>query len=173
MEFHDNYPNYEVMSNHGEEEGKKGRKTLWNVFWVMLFITIFELVIGFLAPGQGWSGTWWLKTLFIGLTIVKAAAIVLWFMHLGHEVKFFKYIILMPYLIFMLYTIFIVLTEGTYAGGAACRQQPTTGGECHPERGLAVAFEVLRFAGSGVKDGDGRARSCNPEPIVGEGDLEM
>jgi len=118
MEFHDNYPNYEVMSNHGEEEGKKGRKTLWNVFWVMLFITIFELVIGFLAPGQGWSGTWWLKTLFIGLTIIKAAAIVLWFMHLGHEVKFFKYIILMPYLIFMLYTIFIVLTEGTYAGSS-------------------------------------------------------
>ncbi len=116
MEFHDNYPQYEVMSNHGEEEGKKGRKTLWNVFWVMLAITIFELVIGFMAPGQGWSGTWWLKTLFITLTIVKAAAIVLWFMHLGHEVKFFKYTILMPYIVFMFYTIFIVLTEGDYAG---------------------------------------------------------
>ena len=118
MEFHDNYPQYEVMSNHGEEEGKKGRKTLWNVFWVMLAITIFELVIGFMAPSQGWSGSWWLKTLFISLTIVKAAAIVLWFMHLGHEVKFFKYVILMPYIIFMLYTIFIVLTEGTYAGSS-------------------------------------------------------
>jgi len=22
-DFHDNYPHYEVMSNHGEEEGKK------------------------------------------------------------------------------------------------------------------------------------------------------
>lgn len=118
MEFHDNYPQYEVMSNHGEEEGKKGRKTLWNVFWVMLAITIFELVVGFMAPSQGWSGTWWLKTLFISLTLVKAAAIVLWFMHLGHEVKFFKYIILMPYLLFMFYTIFIILTEGTYAGAS-------------------------------------------------------
>jgi len=118
MEFHDNYPQYEVMSNHGEEEGKKGRKTLWNVFWVMLAITIFELVIGFMAPSHGWSGTWWLKTLFISLTIVKAAAIVLWFMHLGHEVKFFKYIILMPYIVFMFYTIFIILTEGEYAGAS-------------------------------------------------------
>src|SRR5690348_6546081 len=106
-DFHDNYPQYEVMSNHGEEEGRKARRTLWNVFWVMLIITVFELIIGSMAPSHGWSGTMWLKVLFITLTLVKAAAIVLWFMHLGHEVKFFKYIILVPYLVFMLYTIFI------------------------------------------------------------------
>ncbi len=116
MEFNDNYPQYEKMSNHDEAYGKKSRRTLWNVFWIMLAITIFELIIGSMAPGNGWSGTTWLKVLFIGLTLVKAAAIVLWFMHLGHEVKFFKYIVLMPYFIFMAYTIFIVLTEGTYAG---------------------------------------------------------
>ncbi len=116
MEFHDNYPSYETMYNHGEDYGKKARKTLWKVFWVMLAITIFELVIGSMAPTHGWSGTWWLKTLFIGLTIAKAAAIVWWFMHLGHEVKFMKYVILLPYIIFLLYAIFIILTEGTYSG---------------------------------------------------------
>lgn len=115
-DFHDHYPNYEVMANHGEEEGKANRKILWRVFWVMLAITIFELIVGFLAPEKGWSGTWWLKTLFIALTIAKAAAIVLWFMHLKHEVKFFKWAILAPYVVFMFYTIFIVLTEGTYSG---------------------------------------------------------
>jgi cytochrome c oxidase subunit 4 len=115
-EFHDNYPQYEVMANHDEAYGKKARRTLWNVFWIMLVITIFELIVGSMAPSHGWSGAWWLKTLFIGLTLVKAAAIVLWFMHLGHEVKFFKYIILIPYFVFMLYTIFIILTEGTYSG---------------------------------------------------------
>ena len=115
-DFHDNYPQYEVMSNHGEEEGKKSRTVLWKVFWVMLAITVVELVIGFMAPSNGWSGTWWLKTLFISLTIVKAAAIVLWFMHLGHEVKFFKWVVLVPYMVFMFYTIFIILTEGTYSG---------------------------------------------------------
>jgi cytochrome c oxidase subunit IV len=117
-DFHDNYPQYEIMSNHGEDEGKKARKVLWKVFWVMLFITIFELVVGFMAPSHGWSGTWWLKTLFISLTIVKAAAIVLWFMHLGHEKKSFKYTILAPYIVFMFYGIFIILTEGTYAGSS-------------------------------------------------------
>jgi caa(3)-type oxidase subunit IV len=115
-EFHDNYPQYEVMSNHSEADGKKARRTLWNVFWVMLIITIVELIIGSMAPGHGWSGALWLKTLFIGLTILKAAAIVIWFMHLGHEVKFFKYVILIPYIVFMFYLIFIVLTEGTYSG---------------------------------------------------------
>ena len=115
-EFHDDFPQYEVMSNHSEEDGKKARRTLWNVFWIMLVITISELIMGSMAPGHGWSGTLWLKVLFIGLTLAKAAAIVLWFMHLGHEVKFFKYIILTPYATFMLYTIFIVLTEGVYSG---------------------------------------------------------
>jgi hypothetical protein len=87
----------------------------------MLAITIFELVIGSMAPSHGWSGTTWLKVLFIGLTLVKGAAIVMWFMHLGHEVKFFKYVVLLPYLMFMSYTIFIVLDEGVYSADAGNR----------------------------------------------------
>lgn len=115
-EFHDDYPAYELMAHHSEEDGKKARRTLWNVFWIMLAITLVELVIGSMAPANGWSGTTWLKLLFIGLTLAKAAAIVMWFMHLGHEVKFFKYVILAPYIIFITYTIFIVLDEGIYSG---------------------------------------------------------
>lgn len=115
MEFHDDYPQYELMAHHSEEEGKKARRTLWNVFWIMLIITIVELVIGFMAPDKGWSGTLGLKILFISLTILKAGFIVMAFMHLGHEVKFFKYVILVPYTIFMCYCIFICLNEGTYS----------------------------------------------------------
>lgn len=115
MEFHDDYPQYELMAQHDEAYGKKARRTLWNVFWVMLIITIFELIIGSMAPSHGWTGAMWLKVLFITLTIVKAAAIVMWFMHLGHEVTFFKYIILLPYIIFICYCIFICLNEGTYS----------------------------------------------------------
>ncbi len=115
-EFHDDYPSYETMYNHSEEEGKKARKVLWKVFWVMLIITIFELIVGSMAPARGWTGTMGLKVLFIGLTVVKAAAIVIWFMHLGHEVKFLKYVILIPYIVFILYTVFIVLVEGVYSG---------------------------------------------------------
>lgn len=115
MEFHDDYPQYEVMAHHSEEEGKKARRKLWNVFWIMLAITIVELIVGSMAPGQGWSGKLWLKVFFIALTIVKAGYIVISFMHLGHEVKFFKYVILLPYVVFMSYCIFICLNEGTYS----------------------------------------------------------
>jgi cytochrome c oxidase subunit IV len=104
------------MAHHSEEEGKKTRKTLWRVFWYMLAITIFELAVGSMAPSHGWSGTLGIKFLFIGLTIVKAGFIVMAFMHLGHEVKFMKYVVLAPYIIFMAYAIFIILGEGIYSG---------------------------------------------------------
>ena len=53
-EFHDDYPSYETLAHHSEEEGKKTRKTLWRVFWYMLAITIFELAVGSMAPSHGW-----------------------------------------------------------------------------------------------------------------------
>jgi caa(3)-type oxidase subunit IV len=115
MHFHDNFPEYEKMALHGEEEGKKARRTLWNVFWLMLIVTIIELIVGFIAPEKGWTGTFGLKFFFITLTLVKAGGIVMYFMHLKHEVTFFKYTILVPYSIFILYTIFILITEGTYS----------------------------------------------------------
>jgi cytochrome c oxidase subunit IV len=116
MEFNDNYPAYEMMAHHSEEEGKKMRRSLWNVFWIMLIVTIVELVIGFMAPSMAWTGTFGLKFVFIGLTLLKAGFIVMSFMHLGHETKFMKYTVLLPYSVFILYAIFIVLTEGTYTG---------------------------------------------------------
>ncbi len=115
-EFHDNYPSYEHLAAHSEEVGKTTRVKLWRVFWIMLAITIFELIIGFMAPNYGWTGTAWLKVLFITLTVVKAGYIVMSFMHLSHEVRFMKWAILLPYAIFMVYTIFIVLDEGVYSG---------------------------------------------------------
>ncbi len=122
-EFHDDYPSYETLAHHSDEDGKKIRKTLWRVFWYMLAITIFELVIGSMAPGNGWSGTLWLKCLFIGLTILKAGFIVMAFMHLGHEKTFMKYAILLPYIIFISYGIFIILDEGIYSGEQINRTQ--------------------------------------------------
>ncbi len=115
MHFHDDYPEYEKMAIHGEEEGKKARKVLWNVFWLMLIVTITELVVGFLAPEKGWTGTLSLRVFFIFFTLVKAGGIVLYFMHLKHEKTFLKYTILLPYSIFILYAIYILIVEGTYS----------------------------------------------------------
>lgn len=119
-EFHDDYPQYEFMAHHSEEEGKKKRRKLWNVFWIMLVVTIVELIIGFKAGEWGLldevdrTSTITLKIIFIGLTIGKAYFIVMSFMHLGDERKAFKYTVLAPYMIFILYLIYIIVAEANY-----------------------------------------------------------
>lgn len=113
--FHDDYPSYETMALHDEATGKVVRKKLWRVFWIMLAITIVELIIGFMATDWNMSKVL-LKVIFIGLTIVKAGYIVLSFMHLGDEVKPLKFSILVPFTVFVLYLVALVdLSEGSYS----------------------------------------------------------
>ena len=118
-EFHDDYPQYELMAHHSEEEGKIKRRKLWNVFWIMLSVTIVELIIGFQASAWGLlnedrtSGLS-LKFIFIGLTIGKAFFIVFSFMHLGDEKKAMKWTVLAPYTLFILYLVWISVTEANY-----------------------------------------------------------
>ncbi len=115
MEFHDDFPQYELRDQHDEAEGKKQRRRLWNVFWIMLGITVFELSLGSYAASKGFDKTA-LKVIFISLTIVKAYYIVYAFMHLGHEVKSMKWIIIGPYTTFILYLVFMAtVTEGNYS----------------------------------------------------------
>jgi cytochrome c oxidase subunit 4 len=113
--FHDEYPSYETMALHDEATGKVVRKKLWRVFWIMLAVTIVELIIGFMAEDWALSKSL-LKIIFIGLTIVKAAYIVMSFMHLGDEVKALKFAVLVPFTVFILYLVALVdLSEGTYS----------------------------------------------------------
>ena len=114
-EFHDDYPQYEMMAQHDEAYGKKARKTLWGVFWLLLIVTIVEVIIGLYAADWGMSKLS-LKVIFITLTIVKAYYIVYTFMHLGHEVKPLKWIIIAPFTAFILYAVFMItIGEGNYA----------------------------------------------------------
>lgn len=113
--FNDGYPQYELMAHHDEETGKVVRKKLWRVFWIMLVITIVELIIGFKAAEWGMSKNL-LKVIFITLTIVKAAYIVLSFMHLGDETKPLKFAVLVPFIVLILYLVALLdLIEGPYA----------------------------------------------------------
>lgn len=120
-EFHDDYPQYELMAHHSEEEGKVKRRKLWNVFWIMLAVTIVELIIGsyakelHLLQEDRTSGVL-LKVIFIGLTIGKAYFIVFSFMHLGDEKKMMKYSIILPYTVFILYLVYICVAEAVYCG---------------------------------------------------------
>jgi len=96
----------------------KGNWWIWKVFWILLFITAFEVALGMIKPSflvdTIFLGTKLLNHVFIVLTIIKAAYIVLEFMHLGHEKKSLKWTILLPALILVPYLLFIVLSEGAY-----------------------------------------------------------
>ncbi|HSY76273.1 MAG TPA: cytochrome C oxidase subunit IV family protein, partial [Bacteroidia bacterium] len=78
FEEYKGYPNYEKAAIHDEAHGKPVRKKLWMVFWIMLGITIVELIIGsqfnFTELNKEYT--------FIFLTLVKAFFIVWVFMHL-------------------------------------------------------------------------------------------
>ena len=103
---------YSVNARHSEEEGKKLRKKIYAVTALLTVITIVEVFMGVAFKRNGTSTWEVIKLLFLGLTVFKAAYIVLSFMHLGDERRNLKYVVLLPYALFILYLIFIALTEG-------------------------------------------------------------
>lgn len=102
---------YSLDAHHSEEAGVKIRKKIWFVTALLTVITAVEVALGaFIKQGTDmWPIVKWS---FIIMTLVKAAYIVMVFMHLGDERKSLRYVILVPYFIFIIYLIFILLTEG-------------------------------------------------------------
>ena len=88
---------YSVNARHSEEEGKKLRKKIYAVTVLLTVITIIEVFMGVAFKRNGTSTWEVIKLLFLGLTIFKAAYIVLSFMHLGDERRNLKYVVLLPY----------------------------------------------------------------------------
>jgi len=109
---------YSLDTHHSEEEGKKVRKEIYKVTVILSLITALEVGVGIFMSRSNTVGALWetIKWSYIILTVIKAAYIVMVFMHLGQEKKNLKLLILVPYLIFIIYLIFIVLTEATYIG---------------------------------------------------------
>ena len=107
---------YSLEAHHSEEEGVKMRKKIWFVTALLTVITIVEVALGSLIKQS--SPSWpIIKVLFIILTLIKAAYIVLSFMHLGHEKKSLKYVILVPYILFIIYLLILLLAESVYVAG--------------------------------------------------------
>ena len=70
------------MSDH---ESPSGTSWIWKIFWILLVITTVEVVLGIIKPPillTSVAGTSVLNLIFIGMTLVKAAYIVQYFMHL-------------------------------------------------------------------------------------------
>lgn len=103
---------YALNAHHSEEEGRKIRSNIWKVTGILTLLTTVEVFMGiYFKRSESFSWTA-IKWTFIVLTLVKAAYIVLVFMHLGDERKNLKRVVLAPYVVFIAYLIFIAITEG-------------------------------------------------------------
>jgi len=102
---------YSLDAHHDEEAGKKIRKKIVFVTILLTVVTALEVGLGIMA--SDYAGVKWeiVKWTFIVMTLVKAAYIVMVFMHLGDERKALRYVILAPYALFIIYLMFIAFSE--------------------------------------------------------------
>ena len=108
---------YSLHNHHDEAQGKSIRKKILQVTVLLTIITTVEVFLGALIKQS--SDAWaFVKWSFIIMTLVKAAYIVMVFMHLGDEKKALRNVILIPYAMFILYLIFILIWEGTMVSSA-------------------------------------------------------
>ncbi len=99
----------------GEHAHPTGTAWIWKIFWLLLAITAVEVALGIVKPEfllVQFAGTSLLNIIFIGLTLVKAAYIVMYFMHLKFEETFLQWTIYLPVLILIPYLTFILIAEG-------------------------------------------------------------
>ncbi len=87
---------------------KEKIKKLWSVALILLIITVLEFIVAFTVPHEYETSR---VTIFILMTIVKAAYIVGEFMHLRHEAKVLIWSILIP-MVFVIWMLVAFVYEG-------------------------------------------------------------
>ena len=97
-----------VMNHHFNHdvkspESKKQIGRIWKVFWILLIVTVVEVVIGMFFSHAMPKGL--VAFFFLILTLFKAGYIVAIFMHLGDEFKNFILTILIPLTLFIWFII--------------------------------------------------------------------
>lgn len=98
----------EVHDNHGHG----GTKEIWRTFWILLGLTIVELVLGYIMIGvESGGGRLAIKGAIIILMLAKAFYIVAYFMHLKGEIRNLVMTILVP-LSLLIWAIISFLYDG-------------------------------------------------------------
>ncbi len=102
-----------VLSHHHDvnsAESKAQVKKIWKVFWILLVITVAEVLMGMYLSHSMPKGV--VITLFLGLTLLKAGYIVAIFMHLGDELKSMITTVLVPLVLFVWFIIAFLADGG-------------------------------------------------------------
>lgn len=102
-----------IMGHHtaiDSPESKKQVGRIWKVFWILLVVTIVEVIIGMYFSHSMPKAL--VAFFFLALTLFKAGYIVAVFMHLGDEVKNFMIMILIPLTLFIWFIIAFLADGG-------------------------------------------------------------
>lgn len=102
-----------VMAHHADinsDESKAQVKKIWKVFWILLVITIAEVIVGMFYSHHLALAV--KASFFLILTILKAGYIVSIFMHLGDELKNFIATVLIPLFLFVWFIIAFLADGG-------------------------------------------------------------
>jgi cytochrome c oxidase subunit IV len=94
----------EVHEAHGHHD-EGAVKKIWKTFWILLAITVFEVVLAFWNMDTHALPKFLMNGIFIILTITKAFFIVAYFMHLRDEIRNLVVTILVPLVLFVWFII--------------------------------------------------------------------
>src|SRR5450432_614638 len=107
-------------SSHGttthfeKEKTSFDTKAVWRTFWILLGITLFELIIAIIYYETQFFPKHILNGVFIIMTLAKAFFIVAEFMHLGHEIKNLIMTIAIPACLFIWFLIAFMWDGSAY-----------------------------------------------------------
>jgi cytochrome c oxidase subunit IV len=102
-----------IMAHHADlnsPESKKQVGRIWKVFWILLVVTITEVILGMFFSHEMPKAL--VAFFFLALTILKAGYIVAIFMHLGDEIKSFLITVLIPLTLFIWFIIAFLADGG-------------------------------------------------------------
>src|SRR5450755_302192 len=109
-----------MASSHGtttsfeKEKSEFNTKAIWRTFWILLGITVFELIIAIIYYETHFFPKHILNGVFIIMTLAKAFFIVAEFMHLGHEIKNLIMTIAIPACLFIWFFIAFMWDGSAY-----------------------------------------------------------
>jgi cytochrome c oxidase subunit IV len=89
-------------------------KAIWKTFWILLAITLVELILAIVYYETQFLPKHFLNGLFVIGTLAKAFFIIAEFMHLRHEVKNLIMTLVMPTLLFVWFLIAFLWDGNSY-----------------------------------------------------------
>ena len=95
------HPQHSEVTIHHEPSGST--KRIWRTFWLLLIITVIELVLGLIMYAfkmPDWV-IFFIKGVIVILTLAKAFYIIAIFMHLGDEIRNMIMTVAVPSLLFI------------------------------------------------------------------------